>query len=168
MRWAAIALPAIALLLSAPSSSAKTHDPQYHTVSCYRHAMEWQRKHVHDLQLELVRVRTATPNMDTMYVCKLGQVIYGVPASHCYRVVGCESGGRPWLDEYGGSNGAAGAAQYQPRTWRGTAFARAGFSLFDPLPAIFAMDAYAAIHGFDTGGGWAASHGCHHLSGPER
>lgn len=136
-------------------------------VNCLVLAVKWERKNVRTANLELARVRVATPLMDTMYVCKIGEVVYHVPATHCNRVVGCESGGRPKLDEYGGSNGAGGATQYEPLTWAGTAFARAGFSLFDPLPEILAMDAYAAVHGFNTGGGWAASHSCHGYSGPE-
>lgn len=130
-------------------------------------SIRWQKHDRAQLHWQLARQRVAAPLMDTTYICKIGEVLTGVPTHHCVTVVGCESGGRPKLDEYGGSNGAGGAAQYQPNTWTGTAFSRAGFSLFDPLPAILAMDVYAARHGFNTGGGWAASHHCHGYSGPE-
>lgn len=157
-------IPAGGGRIHAPCPTSRTLSKR---VTCLVKAVRWQQANVRRANLELARVRVATPLMDTTYICKLGEVIYHVRTSHCTRVVGCESGGNPHLDEYAGDNGAAGASQYQPRTWAGTVFARAGFSLFDPVAAILSMDAYAAAHGFNTGGGWAASHACHGLSGPE-
>lgn len=131
---------------------------------CLRKALVWQKHERSHLALELARAKTDTPAMTVAYACEIGEVVYHVRASHCELVVRCES-----QDDRHERNSAtaSGFAQYEDATWASTAFAKAGFSVYDTVPAILAMDSYAAVYGFDTSGGWAASYGCHHLRGPE-
>lgn len=129
------------------------------STTCLRHALAWQRKDRRHLRHELA-VKFAPTEA---YACALGQAAFGVPAAHCAKVIGCESGGdtrQVTLPTY-----ASGLGQFEPGTWRGTPFGR--FSVFDPIANVLAMDQIAAREGFDTGYGWAASYHCHGLSGPE-
>jgi hypothetical protein len=128
-------------------------------------AVRWQKKNRAHLALQLARTRSQTSTLDLWYVCRIGEVVYHVKASHCVRVVGCESGGNQ--HQVTSPTDASGLGQFLPSTWTGTAFGRAGFSVFDPLPNVLQMDAIAAGQGFNTRYGWRASHSCHGLSGPE-
>lgn len=128
---------------------------------CFRRALAWHKKEERHLRRQLA-VKWA-PTLT--WACKVGQVVYGVPVEHCKRVVGCESGGDRF--QVTPPFSASGLSQFLPSTWAGTAFGRAGFSVFDPVAPVLQMDAIAKGQGFDTGYGWAASHYCHGLSGPE-
>lgn len=127
-------------------------------VSCLVKAVRWERK----VRAQVIRSRYTPAVVD--YACRLGYAAFKVAVAHCKKVVGCESGGNTREEN---SIGASGLAQFLHSTWRGTRFGRAGFSVFDAVPNVLAMDQIAAVSGFDTGYGWAASHGCHGLSGPE-
>lgn len=135
--------------------------PRCKTVIACRHDLDWARR---DRQ-HLRRLLAVKWQPTARYACALGEVAYGVPVNDCLKVIGCESGGDRF--QVTPPDGASGYSQFLPSTWRGTVFGRAGFSVFDPIAPILQMDQIAAHQGFDTGYGWAASYGCHHLSGPE-
>lgn len=139
-----------------PCAASKTMAKR---VTCLVKAVRWEQS----VRAHVLRVRYSLATVD--YACRLGYAAFRVPVAHCKRVVGCESGGdaRQVTPPYG----ASGMGQFLPSTWRGTRFGSAGFDIFDPVANVLAMDQIAAGQGFDTGYGWAASHHCHGLSGPE-
>jgi hypothetical protein len=131
------------------------------TTACLHRALRWNVQQRHMLEKRLaIKLR---PTVD--YGCRLGYAAFGVPVAHCKKVVGCESGGDP--NQVTPPYGASGYSQFLPSTFRGTPFGRIGFTAFDPVASILAMDQIAARQGFNTSYGWAASHHCHRLSGPE-
>lgn len=134
------------------------------TNGCLRHALAWQKHDRQHLALQVSRLKIDTPSLTVAYACRVGQVVTGVPTKDCAKVVWCES--RNTRTERNSAT-ATGFAQFEDSTWAGTPFAKAGFSVYDTIPNILQMDMIAARSGFDTGYGWAASYGCHHLSGPE-
>lgn len=133
---------------------------QCRTVKTCHAALRWQKKSRHHTEHELAAARLH--GLTIPYLARIVQVVYGVPAWQEIKVIGCESGGNTLSLN---SIGAGGLLQFLASTWAGSAFGRAGFSRFDPLPAMLQAGRFVSSnHGrWTASGGWSASYSCHGL-----